>query len=93
MFTKKQQSELITSIEGRGEIPLKFVYLGKGAKKWDDLASLRKNRGINEIEGDLLQAKSGNFLSTWRMPMPIAPVPIIIIRIFTCFSAKAFKFW
>lgn len=66
MFTKKQQSELITSIEGRGEIPLKFVYLGRGAKRWDDLASLRKNRGINEIEGDLLQAKSGNFLNVLK---------------------------
>ncbi len=48
MFTKKQQYELITSIKGRGEIPLKFAYLGDGAKNWDAIAKKRsdKTKGI-----------------------------------------------
>lgn len=69
LFSTRQISELITAIKGRGEIPLKFAYLGKGAKRWDDLAKLRGRKtikGINSIEGNLLQSKSPNFLSSFK---------------------------
>ncbi|MFH0906334.1 MAG: L-histidine N(alpha)-methyltransferase [archaeon] len=67
MFTKRQESELITAIKGRGEIPLKFVYLGKGANLWDEIAKFRakKNKGINQMETDLLQKRVNNILSSY----------------------------
>lgn len=49
-LTRQQEIELLTAIQGRGEIPLKFVYLGpKGAKNWDDVATRRSGleSGIN----------------------------------------------
>jgi uncharacterized SAM-dependent methyltransferase len=67
MFAKKQQYELITSIKGRGEIPLKFAYLGEGAKNWDLIAKQRrsKTKGINSIEAGLLKKKINNFISSF----------------------------
>ena len=69
MFSHSQISELITAIKGRGEIPLKFVYISKiGTKRWDAIAKLRskKVRGINQIERNLLKAKVGDFLNSFR---------------------------
>lgn len=69
LFSSRQISELITAIKGRGEIPLKFVYLGKGAQRWDDLAKLRGQetiKGINSIEGNLLKEKAPNFLCSFK---------------------------
>ncbi|MFA5992722.1 MAG: L-histidine N(alpha)-methyltransferase [Candidatus Pacearchaeota archaeon] len=66
LFTKRQESELITALKGRGEIPLKFVYLGEGAKKW---AVVTKNRlesgGINSIETTLLKKRALEFINTF----------------------------
>ena len=51
MLTRKQEFELITAIKGRGEIPLKFAYLGDGAKNWDAIAKHRSSAGgINTTE-------------------------------------------
>lgn len=67
LFTKRQESELITAIKGRGEIPLKFVYLGEGAHNWDALAGGRtENGGINSIEGILLADKAADFIRTFK---------------------------
>ena len=59
ILTKKQRYELITSIKGRGEIPLKFAYLGEGASNWDAIAKQRsdKTKGINSVEAELLRKK------------------------------------
>ncbi len=67
MLTKKQQYELIASIKGRGEIPLKFAYLGEGAKNWDAIAKQRsdKTKGINSVEAELLRKKIKNFISSF----------------------------
>jgi len=69
MFTHSQKSELITAIKGRGEIPLKFVYIGNtGVTRWDKIAKNRSedNRGINSVEGNLLNAKVSDFLNSFK---------------------------
>ncbi len=67
MLSKKQEYELITSIKGRGEIPLKFAYLGDGAKNWDAIASERTDadNGINSVEANLLRKKIHNFIASF----------------------------
>lgn len=36
-LTKKQEYELLASISGRGEISVKFAYLGEGTRRWDEI--------------------------------------------------------
>ena len=65
MLTKRQEAELVTAIQGRGEIPLKFTYLGKGAQNWDAIARQRtEGSGINSVEGMLLKKRLNDFIST-----------------------------
>jgi uncharacterized SAM-dependent methyltransferase len=65
MLTKRQEAELVTAIQGRGETPLKFAYLGEGAKNWDRIAKGRtKDGGINSAEGMLLKKRLNDFLAT-----------------------------
>lgn len=65
ILTKRQEAELITAVQGRGEIPLKFAYLGEGAKNWDRIARERSGgEGINSAEAALLQKRVDDFLST-----------------------------
>lgn len=70
MYTHSQISELITAIKGRGEVPFKFVYIGEeGAKRWDKIArnrSVESSRGINSVEGKLLNAKVRDFLNSFQ---------------------------
>lgn len=67
MFTKKQEFELLTAIKGRGEIPLKFAYLGEGAYNWEAIAKERaKKGGINLIEGKLLSQRTEDFLRKYQ---------------------------
>lgn len=67
MFTKRQEIELITSIKGRGEIPLKFAYLGKGAVNWDRIARERASKGgINTTEAVLLKNKVNHFIANYK---------------------------
>lgn len=65
LLTKRQEAELVTAIQGRGEIPLKFAYLGEGASHWDKIAKDRsKGEGINSAETLLLKKRVNDFLST-----------------------------
>jgi uncharacterized SAM-dependent methyltransferase len=65
LLTKRQEAELVTSIQGRGEIPLKFAYLGKGAKNWDSIARERSaGEGINSVEAILLKKRINDLLSS-----------------------------
>ena len=64
-LTKRQEAELVAAIQGRGEIPLKFAYLGEGAKNWDRIAKERsRGKGINSAEATLLKKRICDFLST-----------------------------
>ncbi len=64
-LTKRQEAELVTAIQGRGEVPLKFAYLGEGADNWDKIATERtEGGGINSAEGKLLNRRINDFLST-----------------------------
>lgn len=64
MLTKRQEAELVTAIQGRGEIPLKFAYLGEGAQNWDKIARQRnEGEGINSIESMLLKKHLNDFVS------------------------------
>ncbi len=64
LLTKRQEAELVTAIQGRAEIPLKFAYLGEGAYNWDRIARERsKGEGINSAEGALLKKKVKDFLA------------------------------
>jgi len=66
IFTKRQEAELITSIQGRGEVPLKFSYLGDGAKMWAAIAKKRSGGGINSAETELLKKKVKHFLGSFN---------------------------
>lgn len=64
-LTKRQEAELVTAIQGRGEVPLKFTYLGEGAENWDKIAQERtEGGGINSAEGKLLNKRINDFIST-----------------------------
>ncbi len=64
-LTKRQEAELVTAIQGRGEVPLKFAYLGEGAYNWDKIARERNDGdGINSVEARLLKKRLKDFLST-----------------------------
>jgi len=77
MFTKRQESELITAIKGRGEIPLKFAYLGKGAYNWDRIARHRSEKiGINTTEAILLRKRISSFLSSYSIEKGINVIDI-----------------
>lgn len=68
MLTKKQEYELITSIKGRGEIPLKFAYIGEGAKYWDEIEKHRAQviGGVANVEAKLLQRRVAHFLDSFE---------------------------
>jgi uncharacterized SAM-dependent methyltransferase len=69
MFSNNQKSELITAIKGRGEIPLKFVYISKaGTNRWDKIAKKRSEdiHSINRVEGNLLNSKVNDFLNSFK---------------------------
>ncbi len=64
-LTTRQEAELVTAIQGRGEVPLKFAYLGEGAGNWNEIANERTEKGgINSAEGLLLNKRINDFLST-----------------------------
>ncbi len=77
MFTRKQEFELITAIKGRGEIPLKFAYIGDGAKNWNTIAKHRLTKGgINTTEAILLKKKIKTFLDSYKKNSVINVVDI-----------------
>ena len=65
MLTKRQEAELVISIQGRGEVPLKFSYLGEGAKNWVAIAKKRSGEGINSTESTLLKKRVQDFLASF----------------------------
>jgi uncharacterized SAM-dependent methyltransferase len=68
MLSQKQEYELITSIKGRGEIPLKFAYIGEGAKYWDEIERHRAevSGGIANVESELLRRRVAHFLASFE---------------------------
>ena len=67
-LTKRQEAELVTAIQGRGEVPLKFGYIGKGAHWWDEIAKERDaGNGMNSVGSTLLEKRLPDFLSTLDM--------------------------
>lgn len=77
MLTKRQEAELVTAIQGRGEVPLKFAYLGEGAKHWDKIAAQRtEGGGINSAEATLLQKRIDDFVRTLTIGQGINIVDI-----------------
>jgi len=65
MLNKRQEAELVTAIQGRGEIPLKFSYIGAGAQNWNKIAQQRsEGEGINSAEATLLKKRINDFIST-----------------------------
>ncbi len=65
MLSKRQEAELVTAIQGRGEIPLKFEYLGDGAANWAKIVARRTDEGgINSAEAVLLKKRIEHFVST-----------------------------
>ncbi|MDE1870076.1 MAG: L-histidine N(alpha)-methyltransferase, partial [Candidatus Micrarchaeota archaeon] len=67
LLSKRQEAELITSLQGRGEIPFKFAYLGKGAENWNRIAKARAKTAdnINSLEKELLEKRMPNFLEAF----------------------------
>ncbi len=65
LLSKRQQSELVTAIKGRGEVPMKLQYLGEGAKNWDKIAKARSGGikgGINTLEEQIFKEKGKYFI-------------------------------
>ncbi|MDE1762073.1 MAG: L-histidine N(alpha)-methyltransferase [Candidatus Micrarchaeota archaeon] len=67
LLTRRQEAELITSLQGRGEIPFKFEYLGEGANNWDKIARARAKTpdNINSLEAELLEKRMSDFLKAF----------------------------
>lgn len=65
MFTKRQEAELITSLQWRWEIPLKFAYLWDWSKNWENIAKKRWWWWINLIEKNLLSKRIQDFLKSF----------------------------
>lgn len=76
-LSKRQEAELVTAIQGRGEIPLKFAYLGDGAQHWDAIAQERgAGEGINSVEMTLLKKRLNDFLSTVNLDQGVNVIDI-----------------
>jgi uncharacterized SAM-dependent methyltransferase len=100
LLSRRQEAELITAIQGRGEVPLKFAYLGEGAQKWNRIARERsEGEGINSAEAALLRKRVEDFLSTLRLDsginvidmgcgngLPVVPILDKMSRLHTSFT-------
>lgn len=65
IINKQQEIELFTSIDGRAEIPVKYIYFGKGAENWDRVykaGSLSKDSIVSE-QGRLLHSRINEILN------------------------------
>ena len=65
MFTKKQEFEILTSIKGRGEIPMKYAYTGEGAYLWDRISREEERGGIRSMEKRLVDKRLTDFLNSF----------------------------
>ncbi|MFA5246801.1 MAG: L-histidine N(alpha)-methyltransferase [Candidatus Micrarchaeia archaeon] len=65
MFTKKQEFEILTSLKGRGELPMKYAYMGEGAYLWDKISREEENGGIRSMEKKLVDKRLTDFLNSF----------------------------
>jgi len=66
-LTDRQQYELLAAISARGEIPVKFIYLGEGAQLWDAIYKDEKHsRGITNAELELTMAHIKSFAQAFE---------------------------
>jgi uncharacterized SAM-dependent methyltransferase len=66
-LTERQQYELLAAISARGEIPVKFIYLGEGAKMWDAIYRDEKHsRGITNAEIELMMKHVRSFAQAFE---------------------------
>lgn len=62
-LTERQQYELLAAISARGEIPVKFAYLGEGAERWDAIHDTPEYGGnVTNEEAQLLSTHFKSFL-------------------------------
>jgi len=65
-LTDRQQYELLAAISARGEIPVKFMYLGEGAQRWDAVnRDADHSDGITGSEMNLIMAHIKSFLQVF----------------------------
>ena len=89
LLTKRQEAELVTAIQGRAEIPLKFAYLGEGAYNWDKIAGERsEGEGINSAEGALLKKKVKDFLAAVDTKKGVNIIDIGVVT-----ACQSFPYW
>jgi uncharacterized SAM-dependent methyltransferase len=61
-LTERQEYELLAAISARGEIPVKFAYLGEGAALWDaEYRETEHNTGVPASEMELMMAHIKSF--------------------------------
>ncbi len=66
-LTERQEYELLAAISARGEIPVKFAYIGDGAMLWDAIyKDPAHSSGINDSEMDLMMSHIESFLQTFK---------------------------
>lgn len=66
-LTERQQYELLAAISARGEIPVKFAYIGEGAVLWDAIyKDPVHSSGINNSEMDLMTSHIESFLQAFK---------------------------
>ena len=66
MLNKRQEAELVTSIQGSGEVPLKFHIWVKELKTGTTIAQERSKGGINSTETHLLKRRAQDFLESFE---------------------------
>lgn len=65
-LTDRQQYELLAAISARGEIPLKFAYIGEGAHLWDAVyKDYEHSGGITSSEMDLMMSHIQSFMQAF----------------------------
>ncbi len=66
-LTERQQYELLAAISARGEIPMKFVYLGAGAHRWDAIYRHDEHgAGVTSEEGQLMMTHIKSLLRAFE---------------------------
>lgn len=65
-LTDRQQYELLAAISARGEIPVKFVYIGEGAELWDAIyKDSDHSGGVTSNEMALMMSHLKSFRQTF----------------------------
>jgi uncharacterized SAM-dependent methyltransferase len=66
-LTERQEYELLAAISARGEIPVKFVYLGEGAMRWDAVyKDVSHSEGTTNSEMMLMMSHIKSFLQAFE---------------------------